>query len=287
MTARRIYSMLELQADYRKSLEDDVGTRLNLGAWLPSLGKLRALVPGELAFILADTGCGKSMALQCIAASTIEPILFFELELPRVMMFERFMALAHGRTCNEIEIRAQENSYWSTAAVGHVWVCDDTRLNTQDMLDTIDKSAETIGVRPSVVMVDYIGLMAAQGKSRYERMSVAAEDLKVLAKQANVIVVAATQRSRPERDGDDVEVTLHDAKDSGSIENSCGLLLGLWKTDYNSLKVRVLKNTKGPANWDIYCIMDGARMSITERASGVESTLGQDVDDYGYPTTER
>jgi hypothetical protein len=283
MTARRIYSMMELQAEYKQYLQTADTMRLDLGAWLPSLRKARPLVPGELAFILADTGCGKSMALQCVAASTVENILFFELELPKTMMFERFMALAHQKTCSEIEAHSKENAYWATAAVGHVWMCDDTRLNTGDMMDTIDKAEETMGARPPIVMVDYIGLMSAQGKSRYERMSVAAEDLKVLAKEANVIVVAATQRSRPDRGESDSEVTLHDSKDSGSIENSCGLLLGMWKTGVDSLKVRVLKNSKGPAGWDIECNMDGARMSITERATGVESNIGQELDDYGYP----
>jgi len=262
--ARRVYSMDELQREYVEFLGQAKSLSLDLAEWLPSFrGAVRPLVPGELAFIMADTGCGKSMALQCIAHATSEPILFCEMELPRVMMFERFAALSHKTGCAEIELRSAEGHYWSTSDLAHVWVCDDTRMTAADIGATIEASAKRIGCKPSVVMVDYIGLMAAGGKSRYERMSYAAEELKVLAKQANVVVIAATQRSRPSDDGQ-AEVNLHDGKDSGSIENSCGLMLGMWKTAFDKLTVRVLKNTKGRANFDIECDFDGARMSITE-----------------------
>jgi hypothetical protein len=43
------------------------------------------------------------------------------------------------------------------------------------------------------------------------------------------------------------EVSLYDGKESGSLENSCGVLLGMWKTSTTDMKCRVLKNTKGLA----------------------------------------
>jgi hypothetical protein len=43
------------------------------------------------------------------------------------------------------------------------------------------------------------------------------------------------------------EVSLCDAKESGSFENSCSVVLGMWKTSKTDMKCRVLKNTKGLA----------------------------------------
>jgi hypothetical protein len=41
------------------------------------------------------------------------------------------------------------------------------------------------------------------------------------------------------------EVGLYDGKESGSLENSCGVLLGIWKTSQIEMNCKVLKNTKG------------------------------------------
>jgi hypothetical protein len=41
------------------------------------------------------------------------------------------------------------------------------------------------------------------------------------------------------------EVTLHDAKESGSFENSCSLILGQWKTSKTTMRCRVLKDSSG------------------------------------------
>jgi len=52
--------------------------------------------------------------------------------------------------------------------------------------------------------------------------------------------------SRKQGDQGEVrEVNLHDAKESGSFENSCSLVLGLWKTSRTGMRCRVLKNSRG------------------------------------------
>jgi replicative DNA helicase len=101
------------------------------------------------------------------------------------------------------------------------------------------------------VMVDYVQLIRGAGKSRYENMSMVAEELKVIAKATNTILIIASQIARKEEG----EIGLHDAKDSGSIENSCGLILGAWRDseDKNRMMLKVLKNTKGQSGRIIPC----------------------------------
>ena len=264
-------SMDELAAEYAKQQATPEIDSLDLGDWLPSFRRIaRPLVRGELAFIMADTGVGKSMALQNIAvACARERSLFFELELPGTLLWERWAAHQLKRTCDEVS-RIVRAGTTPPLGLDDCYVCDATRLSWEQMAECIEKHAPVkCGAKPLNVFVDYIGLMQAHGKSRYERVSVAAEDLKVLAKTTNTIVIASTQRARPDREGEeagDTEPHLHDAKDSGSIENSAGLLLGMWRPYRDSLKIKVLKNTKGRAGDTIECNIDGARMRITERA---------------------
>jgi len=85
--------------------------------------------------------------------------------------------------------------------------------------------------------------------SRYERMSATCEESKRLAKKWNAIGIIVSQVARP--DGDEPEVRLYDAKESGSFENSCGLVLGVWKTSKTDMVCRVLKNTRGYAGKEV------------------------------------
>jgi replicative DNA helicase len=82
--------------------------------------------------------------------------------------------------------------------------------------------------------------------SRYERVSDACEAARRLAKKHHVVVILVSQVSRKQGDQKQVrEVSLHDAKESGSFENSCSLVLGLWKTSKTTMRCRVLKNSRG------------------------------------------
>jgi hypothetical protein len=79
-----------------------------------------------------------------------------------------------------------------------------------------------------------------------ERVSDACEASRRLAKKHHAVVILVSQVSRKQGDKNEVrEVSLHDAKESGSFENSCSLVLGLWKTGRVDMRCRVIKNSRG------------------------------------------
>ena len=111
----------------------------------------------------------------------------------------------------------------------------------------IGRASAKLGCLPRVFVIDYAQLVRGNG-SRYDRMSETCEEAKRLAKKWNAIGIIVSQVSRPkDKDDDDSELTLYDAKESGSFENSCGLVLSVGKTTKTELKCRVLKNTRGTA----------------------------------------
>jgi hypothetical protein len=59
---------------------------------------------------------------------------------------------------------------------------------------------------------------------------------------------------------------LHSAKDSGSIENSAGLVIGAWREGDGGeiMKLRVLKNTKGQCGQTVDCDFIWDTLSIRE-----------------------
>lgn len=278
-----VYSLAESEIKYRKQAQEASTTVLNLSRWLPTLGRdVRGIVPGELIAILASTGVGKTATLQNLAINAAPlTTLLFEYELPEELTFERFVACSTRTNTEEVFNRYATGGrieYENGAPTGHIFVCPKSNMTCDQLEKTIVKSELKIGRRPVLVLVDYIQLVKSIGKSRYERTSDVAEQLKTIAKNTNTIIVFASQVQRPD-DDKEIEVNLYSGKESGSIENSSGLVIGMWrdKNDASLLWLKVLKNTKGRPGEPIRCNFNGAQMRITERGRISEADIPRDV----------
>lgn len=280
-----IQSMAELEKEYEQSLIEAKTSTLNLGHWLPSLrSSVRSLVPGELVCVLADTGVGKTAFLQNLAmhAAPVETLLF-ELELPGPLSFERFVAMSLSKPALDVMTHYNSGSIppWrETSKLNHISVCSKSNLHPDEIEKIIVQSELKTGKQPRLVLLDYIGLVQSPGKSRYERLSTIAEQLKSIAKSTKTIIVIASQIHR-KPDQDSPEIFLHDAKDSGSIENSSGLVIGLWRSGDSGqiLHLKILKNTKGRSGLTIPCNFHGQSLLINER-SKIDD---QDIPPNPYP----
>lgn len=238
-------SMDQLEEEYIEFCKSSAKTTLHLGNWLPSFKNLRPLVPGEMLTILADTGVGKTMALHNLAINAAPLyVALFELELPGTLTFERLAAFSmecSGDDINSWYLSDKPQNWKKNEQVKRIFTCSESNLSVEKIREIIHKSELVMDERPAVVMIDYIQLMKGKG-SRYEKTSDVAEALKVLAKEENVVLITASQVSREGCE----EITLHSGKDSGSIENSSGAVLGMWREDKgDGMVVRLLKYTKG------------------------------------------
>ncbi len=253
-----VYSMVELEREYREFAKRIESVSLNLGTWLPSMGRVvRPLVPGEVAGIVADTGIGKTMLLQNLALHTRLLTLLFEIELPNTLTFERFAAMATKSPAGHVHAQYSVKSdvpWRATQKLDHIYVCPESKLTPADIERIITRAGLKIGQQPALVLIDYVQLIRGAGTSRYDRMSAVAEELKVIAKSTSTIIVVASQIHRKGED-EGGEVFIHDAKDSGSIENSAGLMLGAWRDakDKARLWLKVMKNTKGTSGHRVAC----------------------------------
>lgn len=267
-----LQSMEELENEYIEFSKLSKNLKFNFSTWLPSLkDQMRALVPGEVCTILADTGVGKTTILHNIAmhCSPLKTILF-EIELPGTLTFERFISLQTQKSSSLIERTYEEGRKieWKRTPLSHIFTCSKSKLSMEDIERIIINSPKKLGDNPAMILVDYIGLITGKGTTRYERMSYVAEEMKKIAKSTRTIIIMACQihRKKEEATG---EIFLHDAKDSGSIENSSGIVLGAWRegTSGEFMKLKILKQTKGKAfgHKPVECNFNGETSLITER----------------------
>lgn len=268
-----LYSMAEMEVIYRDFVRRSDANSLDLAKFLPELGaKTRKLMPGELVLILADTGVGKTAIMQGLARSAGPlPTLFFELELPMTLMFRRFVQIETSCFAHEVERdykSSDERISDRFKGLQHIIVCPESGITPAQIESYIGKSELKFGMPPIVVCVDYIGLLKkGNTRSRYEAISDNAEQMKVIAKRTGTIIVLGSQIARPADKKESKDVALHDAKDSGALENSAGLILGCWRPDANHLSLRILKNTDGYSGDIIKCDFDGPKMQITQSAN--------------------
>lgn len=267
-----ILSMAEMEVRYAEFVQNIDTLGYSFARWIPSLGRrVRTMVPGDIITFVCETGGGKTAMLQNMFwRSAPLPSLLFEMELSDSLTFERFVAGACRMRQDEVEdgYRAGNRPDWrATGVLDNVFVCPLSGLTVPQIEQTINRAELKMGKRPVLVGIDYAQLLTGKGKSRYEKITDAMSELKSMAKNTGTIVVVASQTQRKKED-DEEGVGLYDGKDSGQIENSSGLHIGLWRDrqDQTLLHGRINKNTKGQSGFRIRLNFDGARMVITERA---------------------
>lgn len=109
-----------------------------------------------------------------------------------------------------------------------------------------DIQAVTLNRRYQVIFVDYLQIISAQGKSRYEQVTNISMGLHTLAQAHRIAVFALAQLSRPEKvSGKPQPPSLASFRESGQLEQDADAALLLWPEDPNDNRSdRVLKIAK-------------------------------------------
>jgi replicative DNA helicase len=226
---------------------------------------IRGVSAGQVCGIAARTAVGKSWALATIAdtfaARDDSGSLVLSLEMPGAEWAERQLAIHVDQAPEAIEQAARRGELSSLAAdflarMKNARVVDDP-LSLAALPHTFADARRRLDVPLRLVLIDYLGLLGAEGKDAYERASALGKGLKLLAKTEAVAIVVAMQVSRAGGDGSE-PVTLHMLRDSGVLEESLDFMLGAWRPGKAAnltppeqlelrdvLRVAVLKNRKG------------------------------------------
>lgn len=271
-----ILSMSEMEARYEAVLSRNDEGCYSFKSWLPSFGhRIRPSMPGDIICFVASTGAGKTSLLQNMAWRAAPlPCLLFEMELADSITFERFVAGTMGMRQNEVEeaYKSGNKPAWRDSGwLSNIFVCPSSGLTAKGIETIVGRAELKMGVKPVLVLIDYVQLVQGIGKGRYEQITSVMSDLKSMAKNTGTIVVVASQVQRKDKQSS-AAVGLSDGKDSGQIENSAALHIGAWRdpNDEDTLILRVNKNTRGSSGQTVRCNWDGARMMITEKTQSMD-----------------
>ena len=210
---------------------------------------LTGLGRGDLIILAARPGMGKtSFALNIatrVAMQQKVPVAIFSLEMTCEQLTDRILSSTAGIDSQAFRTGRLNNSDWNDFANATsllynvpIYMDDSSGISVPEIKAKIrqinqDPKRDKIGL----VIIDYLQLMqsAKRTESRVQEISDITRNLKIMAKELNVPVIALSQLSRAAEKTagrSDHRPQLSDLRDSGSIEQDADVVLFLYRAAY-------------------------------------------------------
>jgi len=197
----------------------------------------------ELIILAARPGVGKTAfalnVAQNIGTKTDETVAIFSLEMGAEQLVNR-MLCAEG-TINASNLRNGQlteeefqNLYVAMGSLSkaNIYIDDTPGIRTAEIRAKCRRLKQERG-NLGMIVIDYLQLIEGSGKeSRQQEVSEISRQLKRLAKELSVPVVALSQLSRGVEQRQDKRPILSDLRESGSIEQDADIVAFLYREDY-------------------------------------------------------
>ena len=198
---------------------------------------------GNLTILAARPAMGKTaLALNIakhVATKERKPSVIFSLEMGAEELIERMVASEgmvpayHLKTGNLSPdewrrlVQAQNNLYDAP-----IFVDDTAGIRISDIRSKARKLSQEMGGL-GIIIIDYLQLITgAKGENRQQIVSEISRELKILAKDLRVSVIALSQLSRSVEQRQDKRPMLSDLRESGSIEQDADIVAFLYRDAY-------------------------------------------------------
>ncbi|NAY93359.1 replicative DNA helicase [Muricauda sp. JGD-17] len=202
--------------------------------------------PSDLVIIAARPGMGKtaltlSMARN-IAVNSEIPVAFFSLEMSSVQLITRLISAETGLSSEKLRTGKLEKHEWEQLNVkvkalekAPLFIDDTPSLSIFDLRAKARRLASQHKIK--LIVIDYLQLMTAggsqKGGNREQEISSISRNLKALAKELNVPVIALSQLSRAvETRGGSKRPILSDLRESGAIEQDADIVSFIYRPEY-------------------------------------------------------
>lgn len=216
-------------------------------------------MPGRVVIIAARPSMGKTSLGLSMARNQAEehPVGIFSLEMSKLELVNNLIA-AEGDFNNTVFMKKMEdptvvakyNKAKDVISSLPIYIDDTASLNYIELRRKARKMVKELGVK--VIYIDYLQLMSGIHKRNYNRENEVGEisrNLKIIAKELNVPIVAMAQlnRSVEQRAGTN-RPRLSDLRESGTLEQDADMVIFIYRPEQYDIKYDDEGNsTKGVA----------------------------------------
>jgi len=206
--------------------------------------------PSDLIIIAARPGMGKtaltlSMARN-MAVTQQTPVAFFSLEMSSVQLITRLISAETGLSSEKLRTGKLADHEWKQLNVkvgdlekAPLFIDDTPALSIFDLRAKARRLASQHDIK--LIIVDYLQLMTAGTSSkagnREQEISTISRNLKSLAKELDIPVIALSQLSRAvETRGGTKRPQLSDLRESGAIEQDADIVSFIYRPEYYGIE---------------------------------------------------
>jgi replicative DNA helicase len=232
---------------------------IDLDRMLTGMGK------SDLLIIAGRPGQGKSGFLLSVAKNAAllhkKHVAIFSLEMSNEQVVQRLLAQETGIDSQRLRNGKLREEEWPllTHAIEvlgdtHIYLDDTPAITPLALRTKCRRLHMEFGL--DLVILDYIQLMGGDTRTenRVQEVSYISRNLKILARELNVPVLAAAQLSRAVEQRTDKRPVLSDLRESGSLEQDADVVMFIYRPDQyekdtakqNIAEIIVAKHRNGP-----------------------------------------
>jgi len=202
--------------------------------------------PSDLVIIASRPGMGKTaLALSMVRNMAVAkkiPVAFFSLEMSSIQLITRLISSETGLSSEKLRTGDLEKFEWEQLNVkvsalenAPLYIDDTPSLSIFDLRAKARRLSSQFGIK--LVVIDYLQLMSSGGSNktgnREQEISTISRNLKALAKELNIPVIALSQLSRAvETRGGSKRPILSDLRESGAIEQDADIVSFIYRPEY-------------------------------------------------------
>lgn len=201
---------------------------------------LTGLNPSDLIILAARPAMGKTSFALNVAANAAKrskkQVAIFSLEMSSQQLVERMLSSECKIQSTKLHTGMLAQEEWALLASGaqdlsetQIYLDDTPNITIAEMKSKL-RRLPNLGL----VVIDYLQLMSSGRRdgNRVQEISEITRNLKIMAKELNVAVIALSQLARGPESRTDHRPLLSDLRDSGSIEQDADIVLFLYRDEY-------------------------------------------------------
>ena len=204
------------------------------------------LQKSDLILVAARPAMGKTAFTLNIAQNVTmlydKTVAFFSLEMGKEQLVGRILSSVAGVSSEKLRRANMDQADWEKVIAAadrmsksKLFIDDTPGLTVQDMRSKLRRLKVEHGL--DLVIVDYIQLMQGRNsgkgsENRQQEVSEISRNLKLIAREFNVPVIALSQLSRSVESRPDKRPVLSDLRESGSLEQDADIVIFLYRDKY-------------------------------------------------------
>ncbi|HEO6434231.1 TPA: replicative DNA helicase [Streptococcus agalactiae] len=202
------------------------------------------LYPDQLIILAARPAVGKTAFVlniaQNVGTKQNRPVAIFSLEMGAESLVDRMLAAEGMVDSHSLRTGQLTDQDWNNVTIAQgaladapIYIDDTPGIKITEIRARSRKLSQEVDDGLGLIVIDYLQLISGtRPENRQQEVSEISRQLKILAKELKVPVIALSQLSRGVEQRQDKRPVLSDIRESGSIEQDADIVAFLYRDDY-------------------------------------------------------